>query len=162
MNNFVISSYICFIALMKAMKKYSVFLIQALYRGHSARQFCRRLRSIRFLAMYLPRRYRWKKRHHASCKIMMAYKRYILLKRIQNYHLLVRNAKIIQNAYRRKYLFRKAIARRHAMLTWKHVALFGVCRATHVICPLVKQRRVIFRCMQSFYFRMRLKRFSLM
>jgi hypothetical protein len=143
------------------MKKFSVYLIQALYRGHHERQFCRRLRSTRFLGAYLMHRFRWRKRTHASRIIKQAYKRYKLHQRMQQYVLLSRKAIIIQRGYRAHYLFQKAVVCRFAMTMWQHVSLFGVCRATNVICPEAKQKRIIYRCLVNFYSRLRRKRYGL-
>lgn len=141
------------------MQKYSVYLIQALYRGYHDRQLCRRLRSTRFLGWYLPRRFRFRRRAKASRMIILAYRRYVFFQRIEHYHILFHKAIKIQRCYRSYQLLRRAIVRRFAMITWRHVALFGVCRATHIVCPLAKHKRIIYRAFVHFYARLRRKRY---
>lgn len=142
----------------QAMKKYSVYLIQALYRGYYARKLCKQIRSIRLLSVYLGRRWRWRKRTRAAHVIILAYKRYVLFQRLQRYHTLCKMATRIQRNYRSHFLFKRAVLRRFALTTWKHVQLFGICRATHVVCPMAKHKRVIFRGLTHFYRRLRRKR----
>lgn len=142
------------------MQKYSVYLIQALYRGHHDRQLCRRLRSIRFLRHYLPRRYCFRRRAKASRRIISAYRRYVFFQKIHHFHILFHKAIKIQRCYRAYYRLRRAVVRRFTMITWKHVALFAVCRATQAISPLAKQKRIIYRAFTNFYARLRRKRYS--
>jgi len=143
---------------MTAMKKYSVYLIQALYRGHAARIRCRIIRSVRYLGAFLVRRFHWRKRSRAARVIKSAYKRFVLWRSLKRYHLMVRMATLIQRNYRSHFLLRRAVLRRFTMTMWQHVKLFGVCRATHVVYPEAKHKRVIYRGLANFYRRLRIKR----
>lgn len=140
------------------MQKYSVYLIQALYRGYHDRQVCRKMRSIRLLSAFLPRRYHFRKRARASRMIIRVYRRFVFFRTIQHYHKLFQKAMKIQRCYRAYYRLRRAIIRRFSMITWQHVALFGVCRATQVLDPLAKPKRLIYRVFASFYARLRRRR----
>jgi hypothetical protein len=142
----------------QGLQKYSVYLIQALYRGHHDRQLYHRMRSERFLGYYLPRRLRFRKRARASRMIIQTYRRFVFFRAIQQYHILFQNAKKIQRCYRSYYILRRAILRRFTMITWKHVALFGVCRATQVVYPQAKHKRIIYRAFVNFYARLRRRR----
>jgi hypothetical protein len=142
-----------------AMEKYTITFIQSVWRGHLGRQEFKRHKATRFLWTYLSFRYRWRRDSRASYSIVVAYRKHYLLKKLKLFVFPSQTIRIIQKAYKKRFLRIKAIIRCKAQEIWNHVKLFGICKAKHVLCPYEKARLRVLNLFMRFHRKIRARRY---
>lgn len=141
-----------------AMEKYTVTYIQAIWRGYLARQRFHLLQAKHFLRTYLSFRYRWKRQSKASRIIIGIYRRFSILSHLKSVAIPSQKARIIQKAYKRRFLQKRGIIRFRTHQVWEHMKLFGICRAKNILSPLEREKRVIYNLFLRFHRRLRARR----
>mmetsp|Transcript_11071 Transcript_11071/g.18085 ORF Transcript_11071/g.18085 Transcript_11071/m.18085 type:complete len:921 (+) Transcript_11071:175-2937(+) len=141
-----------------ALEKYTITFLQSVWRGHVARQFVKKVKAKRFLCLYLTFRIHWRKVSRAASCIVIAYRKYKTLKALSSLVLPSKAARVIQEAYRRRFLRTRGVIRYRAHAVWSHVQLFAICRAKNELCPYYKQRMVVFNLFVRFHRRIRARR----
>jgi hypothetical protein len=141
-----------------ALEKYTTTYVQSIWKGYLARKLLKRLLRKRFLCTYLTFRFRWKRRSRASRVIQVVYRKYAIIQKFKQ--LVHQNMKcnVIQKAYRRRLFQTRAVIRFKAHKVWKHIEIFGMCKARLVLCPYLKEKRIICNFFLRFHRRMRARR----